>query len=343
MTCLRSSAAAPAGPLVSAIVPVYQGEGVIRGAVRSALAQTYRNLEVIVVDDGSADRTLDVLRALDDPRLFVLEQRNGGASAARNLGLRHARGEYVAFLDADDRWLPRKIEIEVELLRRASTPGIAYSWYFAVDDAGRLLQRSRTTAFEGFALDGILRSETFLLPSVSLYDRRIFDAVGPFAARRFHEDFEFNLRAAGRFPIFPTRRYLAVYRQSLQGKGRSVLADFERARREQLSIVEDARALLEAGQTDVLRGALLQSLYCRFLMYGYDDSAKRLEREVDMRALHGPKGKLARLFGATRLNLFPAVRGAIQTCNRLASGRAWERRLSRERLELDYACEPARR
>jgi len=330
--------AAPARsePLVTVVVPVYQGERVIRGAVRSALAQTHGNLEVIVVDDGSRDRTVELLATIDDPRLIVIEQTNSGAAAARNAALARARGEYVAFLDADDRWFPEKIATEVELLQRTGGPGIAYSWYVAVDDAGRLLHHSRAIALEGPSFEGVLEHEAFLLPSVSLYDRRVIEAVGPFAGRRIHEDFEFNLRAAKTFPIYPTRRYLAVYRQSLQGKGRRVLSDYDAAHRAQLTLGDDVRPLLDDAQFEKLRKALIQSLYCRFLMYGFNESARRLQGDIDLTCLHGSKGHLARLFALTGFNALPLARGLVQNANRAFSQGAWEKRLARARLRLAY-------
>lgn len=322
--------------LVSVVLPVYQGERVIAGAVRSALAQSYRNLELIVIDDGSQDRTLERLAAFDDPRLSVIRQSNSGAAAARNAALARIRGDYVAFLDADDRWFPDKIATEVALLQGAGGAGIAYSWYFAVDDAGRLLHRSRTTALAGMAFERVLEHETFLLPSVSLYDRRVIDAVGGFAARRVHEDFDFNLRAVKAFPIYPTRRYLAVYRQSLQGKGRRVLSDFEAARGAQLAIADDVRPLLDERQFETLRRTLIQGLYCRFLMYGFNASARRLQAELDVSALRGSKGRLARVFALTGFNALPPARAAVQTAHRVLFQAAWKKRLESARLRLEY-------
>jgi glycosyltransferase involved in cell wall biosynthesis len=323
-------------PLVTVVVPVYQGERVIRGAVRSALGQTHRNLEVIVVDDGSRDRTLERLATIDDPRLIVIEQSNSGAGGARNAGLARARGDYVAFLDADDRWFPEKISTEIGLLLRTGDPAIAYSWYVAVDDAGRLLHHSRKAALEGPSFEAALEIEPFLLPSVSLYDRRVIEAVGPFGARRIHEDFEFNLRAAKAFPIYPTRRYLVVYRQSLQGKGRAVLADFGAARRAQMTIADDLRPLLDEAQMEKLRKTLIAGLYCRFLMYGFNQSARRLQRDLDLACLRGSKGLLARIFALTGVNALPLARGLVQNSNRMISQGAWEKRLKRARLRLVY-------
>jgi len=100
--------------LVSVIMPAYNAAPFIQDAVESLLAQTYRSWELWVIDDGSTDRTLEIIEAFEDPRIFVKSQSNQGVSAARNLGLEAARGEWVAFLDADDLWLPHKLEAQLK-------------------------------------------------------------------------------------------------------------------------------------------------------------------------------------------------------------------------------------
>jgi len=102
-------------PLVSVVIPAYNAAAFVRTAVDSALAQSWPHTEVIVVDDGSTDDTAAVLGAYGDA-IRVIGQRNGGLSNARNRGIREARGELVAFLDADDRWLPDKLARQVELM-----------------------------------------------------------------------------------------------------------------------------------------------------------------------------------------------------------------------------------
>jgi glycosyltransferase involved in cell wall biosynthesis len=102
-------------PLVSVIVPVYEGERFLEAALASVSAQTYGHLETIVVDDGSSDRSAEL--AERRPGVRVLRQRNGGVAAARNAGLERARGELLAFLDQDDEWLPQRLAKQVEHLR----------------------------------------------------------------------------------------------------------------------------------------------------------------------------------------------------------------------------------
>jgi len=105
---------------VSVIIPTYNRAGFLQTSIESVLGQTHGDLEVIVVDDGSSDHTGEVVAALDDARVRYLRHgQNRGAAAARNTGLKHASGKYVAFQDSDDEWLPEKLGLQVEALDRA--------------------------------------------------------------------------------------------------------------------------------------------------------------------------------------------------------------------------------
>ena len=325
-------------PLVSVIIPVFQGARIIVGAVSSALNQTYRNIEVIVVNDGSTDETQAVLKTIADPRLHVLSQANQGTAAARNLALAQAKGSYVAFLDSDDRWLPDKIESEVRTLQNVPEQiGVAYSSYFAVDDAGRLLNLAPARSTAGYALEELLDGDDYLMPSLCLFDRRIFDAIGTFNVGRYHEDHEFILRVTRQFPIFPTARRLTVYRQSTSGKCRAILSDFERARREELSLLEDLTGTFTPAQLERLRRNVLRSLYCRFLMYGFDEFARRLGNEVDFRTLlTSKKGMLALVFAKTGINFLLLARTTVQTFYIATRQGWWMRELKARGLDLRY-------
>lgn len=107
-------------PTVSVIIPTFNRAGCIARAIDSVLAQTYRDREIIVVDDGSTDNTMQVLENYAE-RIRCIRQDNAGVSAARNAGLRAAQGEWVAFLDSDDTWLPSKLAVQMDLVERTGT------------------------------------------------------------------------------------------------------------------------------------------------------------------------------------------------------------------------------
>jgi glycosyltransferase involved in cell wall biosynthesis len=112
---------------LSVVIPAFNAATTIRAAVGSTLRQTVPVLEVIVVDDGSSDNTAEVVDGLDDPRVRLVSRPNGGPSAARNTGIAAARGEWVAFLDSDDLWLPTYVETATAALGAASNPGFGYT------------------------------------------------------------------------------------------------------------------------------------------------------------------------------------------------------------------------
>lgn len=111
----------------SVIIPTYNYGRFLREAIESVQRQTVQDLEIIVVDDGSTDDTQDVLRAIDEPRLRVFRTENRGISATRNEGLRHARGSFIGFLDADDRWRPNKLEMQLGMMEAEPEIGAVFA------------------------------------------------------------------------------------------------------------------------------------------------------------------------------------------------------------------------
>ena len=124
----QCSPAPGAEPVVTVVIPTYNRAHLITRALRSVLAQTFTDFEIIVVDDGSTDDTETVVISLDDARVHYYRQPNAGASAARNYGMREAKGEFIAFLDSDDEWFPNKLELQVARFRELpNTVGMLYT------------------------------------------------------------------------------------------------------------------------------------------------------------------------------------------------------------------------
>jgi len=131
MTITPDATAAGSSPLLSIVIPAYNVAPYVRAAIDSALAQSYRNIEVIVVNDGSTDDTPKILACAvtetGDPRLRIVMRRNGGLSATRNTGIETSSGQFIGFLDADDIWLPEKAQKQMTLMLNDPSIGISFS------------------------------------------------------------------------------------------------------------------------------------------------------------------------------------------------------------------------
>ena len=122
--------------VISVVIPVYNAERYLAQALESVARQTHAALEILVIDDGSTDRSGEVARSYPDSRVRVVWQPNGGPAAARNHGVRLARGGLLAFLDADDLWEPRKLELQLEALRALPVPAMAFGELVQVRNSG---------------------------------------------------------------------------------------------------------------------------------------------------------------------------------------------------------------
>lgn len=122
-------------PKVSVVIPTYNRAHSISMAIRSVLDQTYQDFEVIIVDDGSIDNTEEIVKSFEDERIeYIRHTKNRGASAARNTGIKVAKGEYIAFQDSDDEWVPDKLELQVKAFDNASSEvGIVYSGFYRIE------------------------------------------------------------------------------------------------------------------------------------------------------------------------------------------------------------------
>lgn len=177
--------------LVSVVMPAYNAEATIEESLRSVLGQTHREIEVLVVDDGSADRTLDVVRNLGDARIKVLRsEKNAGVAAARNRGLSAAQGRYIAFCDADDIWREDKLATQLALIEEKQCPVV--SSYLQILSTNKSNGKIRTAPVQ-IGLSEIKR-RNFLFMSTTMIDRARIKSLE--FRPIFHEDYDFWLRNA---------------------------------------------------------------------------------------------------------------------------------------------------
>jgi len=203
LTATRADVLAPpqspigstAGDLVTVIIPTYNMGHYLPQAVQSALAQSYANVEVQIVDDGSTDDTPGIVRQWDgDPRVRVHRQTNSGLSAARNQGVALSSGRFVALLDADDMWLPEKLSRQMPLFQGRPELGVVYSDYERMDGEGHPLPKGPTHMHRGW-ISGPLLIENFVSVSTTVVRRECFERHGGFdLALRTGEDYEMWLR-----------------------------------------------------------------------------------------------------------------------------------------------------
>jgi glycosyltransferase involved in cell wall biosynthesis len=198
-------------PVVSVVISAYQAESFLARTLDSALAQTVRDIEVIAVDNGSADGTSAVIAAAAarDPRVRPLRlELNRGPSGGRNAGLKVARGEFVAPLDADDLWRPDKLEQQLRRFAAAGPQvGVVYSWWTYVDEAGCILPgRGGSPCHEGDVYARLLMASFVGPSSVPLVRRPLLEQVGGYdEALLAHEDKALYLALAERcdFAVMP--------------------------------------------------------------------------------------------------------------------------------------------
>lgn len=168
-------------PEVSVIIPTRNRQQLVGWAIRSVLNQSYADLECIVVDDASTDGTPQVVQTIEDARLVYLRREGrGGASGARNTGIRAARSSLVAFLDDDDEWLPDKLSKQVPLLKALPDEyGMVYCWMDYFDDTGRIIQERHPT-YSGDVFASVLVKQGIGGCPTLLVRRRVVEEIGGF-------------------------------------------------------------------------------------------------------------------------------------------------------------------
>ncbi len=204
--------------MVSVIIPTYNRASFLQEAIASVLAQDAFQrpnfpveFEVLVIDDGSTDATSEVARSFG-PRVACHHGYHRGVSAARNTGLRLARGEHIAFLDSDDLWHREKMGVQLSYFKAFPEARVCYTEEIWLRNGRRLNPRAKHRKYSGWIFDKILPLCLLSLSSC-LFHRQVFDAVGGFDEDfPVCEDYEFGLRLAWRFPVYLIPRPLTVKR-----------------------------------------------------------------------------------------------------------------------------------
>lgn len=252
--------------LVSVVIASYNMAKYLPLAVRSVLSQTYRNLEVHIIDDGSTDSTKDVLSEFEaEARVYYHWQPNQGQASAKNKGVRESKGDYIAFLDADDMWMPEKLEKQVPLLEKSERTGVVYSPFTYMDAEGNPLPTPPRRFHRG-NISGPLLIDNFVGFNTTVVRRRCFEEVGQFdEALPMGIDYDLWLRFSTRYEFDFVEESTMYYRiwpgqmsTNYEGRFECALRIMNRFLRENIGVVEpetiqEAWAHTFAGRGDCYR------------------------------------------------------------------------------------------
>ena len=294
---------------VSTVIPCYNGEAYIADAVRSVLNQTYRDLEVIVVDDRSSDGSKDIVRSIGDPRVRLVEHDvNRGIAAARNTGIRHAQGEYIAFLDQDDFWHPEKLRKQVAVLDGDTTGeiGLVFTGREILSGGKKYrVRRDRRfpkpieTALRRDILAAFLRRNFVWLVSV-LVRRRCFDDVGFFSESITSgvDDVEFCVRLVMKYRLAYIDEVLVTRRE--HGENYS---DPTRMLSDALAVTD---RIAEWDSTlDALRRKSHGDLFFRCGRWWQDRGERSRARQAYLDSIGADRRKVKAMFGLVLLAMGP--------------------------------------
>lgn len=200
---------------ISVIVPAYNAERTILKTIESVQQQTFSDFELIVINDGSSDRTLELLEPVKDPRLKVFSYSNGGLPVARNRGISHAAGDFITFLDADDLWTPDKLELQFLALQQNPEAGAVYSWTQFMDDKGQSFHGCKAVFYNGNVYADLLLGNFIDSGSNVMIRREAIASVGDFDPTLAScEDWEYWLRLAAKWHFVVVAKPQIFYRQS---------------------------------------------------------------------------------------------------------------------------------
>lgn len=164
-------------PKVSVIIPVYGVELYIAATLQSVLNQTLQDFEILIIDDESPDRSVEICQQFTDGRIRIVRQKNRGLAGSRNTGVRHARGEYLAFLDGDDLWEPEKLETHLRHLEGSPTVGVSFSRSAFIDEAGHPLGTYLMPQLTNITLADLLKGNPVGNGSAAVVRRPTLEAI----------------------------------------------------------------------------------------------------------------------------------------------------------------------
>jgi glycosyltransferase involved in cell wall biosynthesis len=208
-------------PKVSVVIPAYNAMTYLPKTLDSVLQQTFTDFEVLIVNDGSTDGIVSWASAIADPRVKPISQANKGVSEARNTGIHHAQGEYIAFLDSDDLWEPTKLEKQIQCFESQPEVGLVYTWTLLVDRQGKSIGTVTAAHVEGDVWEKLLLGDVVGNGSSAVIRKSCFNNVGLFDPELSGTaDCDMWARIAAHYSLAVIKEILVYYRQHPSGMSR---------------------------------------------------------------------------------------------------------------------------
>ncbi len=206
-------------PKISVIIPTYNSAGYLPLAIESVFNQSYGNVEIIIVDDGSTDNTQEIVKPFLE-RVAYYRKENGGPSSARNHGIRKSTGDYIAFLDSDDRWLPEKLELQLNIFIKNGSAGLVGCGITNRDEEGKFLSENRMAQGKLEFSTRLIFSNIIAAGSTLMISRDVVGRIGLFDEELLGaEDWDYGLRVFKEYDIYFVEKPLVL--KTERGAGQS--------------------------------------------------------------------------------------------------------------------------
>ena len=208
-------------PVFTVIIPTYNREHFLKRTVDSILSQTFKDFELIIVDDGSTDHTKDLIDTYEDDRIVYFYKENGGQNSAVNVGLQKARGEYIAFCDSDDTWMPEKLEKCMEKYQEDKEVKVVYTWTGIIKtvEGVQKIEAVRDDSCEGWCYKEVIEQGYLTSPSFLTCKKECFDVIGLLPTDVFLcQDDDLCFRLCKHFKVGLVREILGVYNFDAPGR-----------------------------------------------------------------------------------------------------------------------------
>ncbi|MBN3895829.1 MAG: glycosyltransferase [Nostoc sp. NOS(2021)] len=259
-------------PIISVIIPAYNSEKTIKETIQSVLNQNFTDFELIVINDGSQDSTLEVVTQIQDPRIKVFSYSNAGGNVSRNRGLDRAGGEFVSFLDADDLWTPDKLQSQLKALQENVTAKVAYSWTDYIDENSEIVLSGKRINVNENVYEKLLLNNFLENGSNPLICRKALITLGGFdESLSAAQDWDMWLRLASKFDFICVPSVQILYRISansissnLVRQEKYCLQVLEKAHKERPSLRDATRTTLK-NSWNISLANLYKYLTCKAL------------------------------------------------------------------------------